>query len=1049
MYEKSKEKELSPELFANPDSEFRGAPFWAWNQKLDKETLERHMGYFGEMGMGGFHMHTRTGLDTPYMEEEYLDCVKACVDRAQADGMYAFLYDEDRWPSGSAGGKVTKDAAFRSRYLIFTPVSNEERKTVQQEHTSTSRAEVRGDGKLLARYDIVLKDGFLDSYRRLAGEEQGDNVWYLYEEVAGDNPWYNNQAYVDTLNPDAIRRFIEETHEKYLACVGDRFGKTVPSIFTDEPQFSHKTCLGFAQSREDVVLPYTDRLPEGYKKTYGADFFDTLPELVWELPGGAVSQARYRYHDYVAELFSSSFADTIGSWCREHGLMLTGHMMEEPTLASQTNALGEAMRSYRSFQLPGIDMLCDWREYTTAKQAQSASHQYGCPGVLSEIYGVTNWDFDFRRHKLAGDWQAALGVTLRVHHLSWDSMNGEAKRDYPASIFYQSPWYKEYGMIEDHFARVNTALTRGKALVRIGVIHPVESYWLHYGPKEQTAMIREELEQHFQDVTRWLLFSQLDFDFIAESLLPSQYTPSDDRKLHVGQMAYDVILVPGCETLRESTVSRLEEFADKGGDVLFMGQAPRLMDALPSERAAQLYSRSRQVGFSESSLVAALAPYREVELRLEDGSLVNSLLCQLREDGDSRWLFAANGKREENPDVPVARTVTFRLGGLWKVTEYDTMTGTIRPVDVQYENGKTVFTRQMFNQTSVLVKLEPTEEENTGTQVAEKQKDAKPDAAGSVSVSRAALIKEEGEHLPEPFAFRLSEPNVLLLDLAEWKLDEGEWQEREEILRLDNTCRQILGWPARMEAFAQPWTGKKETPIHRLTLRFSIRSRVPVTDGQVALEETKHTRIRLNGQAVEKRDAGYFVDECIRRIPLPVIPAGESVLELEIAYGPQVNVEWCYLLGSFGVQLAGSRAELVPMPDHLTYGDYSAQGLPFYAGNVSYDITLEAKEAGEYVLAAEKFRAPLLKAELDGRTVGRIALAPYQLDLGWLEKGSHTLTLTSFGNRCNAFGAVHNCNEKTTWFGPNAWRTQGAEYSYEYQLIRMGILTAPRLFRIF
>ena len=29
-------------------------------------------------------------------------------------------------------------------------------------------------------------------------------------------------------------------------------------------------------------------------------------------------------------------------------------------------ALGEAMLSYRNFHIPGIDMLCDWRELTTA-----------------------------------------------------------------------------------------------------------------------------------------------------------------------------------------------------------------------------------------------------------------------------------------------------------------------------------------------------------------------------------------------------------------------------------------------------------------------------------------------------------------------------------------------------------------------------------------------------------------------------------------------------------------------------------------------------------
>ena len=45
---------------------------------------------------------------------------------------------------------------------------------------------------------------------------------------------------------------------------------------------------------------------------------------------------------------------------------MTGHMMEEPTLLSQTSALGEAMRSYRKFGLPGIDMLCNHIERSTA-----------------------------------------------------------------------------------------------------------------------------------------------------------------------------------------------------------------------------------------------------------------------------------------------------------------------------------------------------------------------------------------------------------------------------------------------------------------------------------------------------------------------------------------------------------------------------------------------------------------------------------------------------------------------------------------------------------
>lgn len=988
-------------------------------------------------------MHCRTGLDTPYMGEEYKECVRACVEKAKAEGMYAYLYDEDRWPSGAAGGKVTKDVEYRSRYLVFTPFSNEERQKEELGFDSSSKAAVQGNGKLLARYDITLEDGCLKEYRRLEDGEQGTNVWYLYEEIARESPWYNNETYVDTLNPRAIERFIEETHEQYLGCVGDEFGKTVPSIFTDEPQFSHKTTLSFAESREDVILPYTDSLPAGYEAAYGENFFDTVPELIWDLPEEKVSVPRYRFHDFVAEQFSSSFADTIGNWCKDHGIMLTGHMMEEPTLTSQTNALGEAMRSYRSFQMPGIDMLCDWREYTTAKQAQSASHQYGCPGVLSELYGVTNWDFDFRGHKLAGDWQAALGVTLRVHHLSWDSMNGEAKRDYPASIFYQSPWYKEYGMIEEHFARVNTALTRGKAHVRVAVVHPIESYWLHYGPKEQTALIREELESRFSNVTEWLLFSQLDFDFVAESLLPDQYEASEDGKFHVGEMSYDVVLVPGNETLRNTTVSSLKSFCEKGGDVLFMGDAPALVDARPSEEGKELYGKCRHIGFSRSALVKALDAYRDVELRTAAGNLSEQLIYQMREDGDIRWLFVCNGRKMQNPDIPKKDSITFRLKGNWEVEEYDTMTGEIRPVSAERKNNMTSFIHNMYDHSSVLLKLTP---------AAESQRSAESDADGEYTM-------EEGLHLASRMPYRLSEPNVLLMDMAEYRFDSGEWMEREEILRLDNVCREIAGYPLRMEAFAQPWTSEKSAPEHTLELRFAIDSEIEVEDAFLALEESDATSIWLNGKEVKPQagaagqadvpeDSGYFVDECIRKVALPHIPVGRSELLLKISYSRNTNVEWYYLLGSFGVKVTGSRAVLTPLPEQIAFGDYVDQGFPFYAGNMIYETEITVEEAGEYIIAAEKFRAPLLKVLIDGKQAGRIALAPYQVQLGHLEKGKHAITIISYGNRVNAFGTVHACNEYEHWVGPNAWRTTGAGFSYEYQLKRMGVLAAPRVFLV-
>lgn len=48
---------------------------------------------------------------------------------------------------------------------------------------------------------------------------------------------------------------------------------------------------------------------------------------------------------------------------------------------------------------------------------------------------VTNWTFSFEGHKGCGDWQAAMGITFRLHHLTWMTMAGEAKRDFPACMY--------------------------------------------------------------------------------------------------------------------------------------------------------------------------------------------------------------------------------------------------------------------------------------------------------------------------------------------------------------------------------------------------------------------------------------------------------------------------------------------------------------------------------------------------------------------------------------------------------------------------------------
>ncbi len=1026
IFPKSKEKRLDSELFKNPTNEYRGEPFWALNNSLNKEKMQKQLDYFEEMGIGGVHMHCRTGLDIEYMSDEYVSYIKAVVERAKEKGMKAYLYDEDRWPSGFAGGLVTRNEEFRARYIAFSPFAKDEINETSVIDDSSSRGSMSKDGKLLAKYDITLKNGYLESYKRLSLDENGKNVWYAYLEISKPAPWFNNQTYVDTLNPKAISKFVEVTHQKYYDSLKEYIGDTIPAIFTDEPQHTRKTSLDFAEDKTSEIIPYTESLPEIYSEKYGEDFFDTLPEIFWDLPDSEVSVARYRFHDTVSELLACAYADTIGNWCREHNLPLTGHMMEEQNLNSQTAAIGEAMRSYRSFGLPGIDMLCDNREYSTAKQAQSASHQFGCEGVLSELYGVTGWEFDFRGHKQQGDWQAVLGITNRVHHLSWYSMEGEAKRDYPASIFYQSPWYKEYKLVEDHFARVNTAMTRGKAEVKIGVIHPIESYWIHFGPQEQTSLFREELEQNFQNVVFWLLSNQLDFDFIAESLLPSQNKEQSGKSFNVGEMNYDVVIVPALETVRSTTLSRLEKFREAGGKVIFLGSAPKYVDAVRSDKALDFAQKCENVSFTQASLVKSLESFKTVYLLDGSGKTAKDLFYQIRNDNDCKWLFIANAVKRSTPDLIRKTELTIKIKGCFNAELYDTMNGEISSIETDCKDGFTIIKRLIFGHDSLLIKLTKAEEHS------------------AVLAFKERKVIEK-IHLLGNMEYKLSEPNVALLERAEYCFDGGEWKNEEEVLLIDDEFRKTLGYPSRKQSVAQPWViSNEENSNHTLQLRYTVHSEIDTDDVYFAYERPELCEFKINGKKIEPEYDGWYVDECLVKMNIGKLHKGDNTIEVKMPFSKKTNVEWGYLLGDFGVRVEGERITVTEKQEKIPFGDYVRYGLPFYGGNLTYSYNVNVS-AGEYRLSCTMFRNPVLAVCVDGKNCGRIAFEPYSVDLGYLEAGEHTIEITAFGHRYNSFGAIHNNDLARRWHGPGAWRVEDEDYTKYYYFKEIGIQKEPVL----
>lgn len=1028
LYKKNNTPKLDMELYKNPTSEYRGTPFWAWNCKLEREELERQIEVLKEMGFGGFHMHSRSGMATEYLSEEFMNLVKACRDKAEKEEMLAWLYDEDRWPSGAAGGYVTKNKAFRQKKLIFSenPV----------EFYPKHEAVKEGLPYLLAVFDAELENGLLKSYRMIGENEEARGVKrYAYVKTTDPSGWYNGEAYADTLSNEAIQKFIDITYTAYENAVGDSFDKSVPAIFTDEPQFARKICLKFAEGHDDADMPWTTDFADTYKAKYGEDIISKIPELFWDLAEGKISVARYRYHDHICDRFTDAFAKQCGKWCNEHGIALTGHMMEEPTLESQTHALGEAMRAYEWFGIPGIDMLCDKVELTTAKQCQSVVHQSGKEAMLSELYGVTNWDFDFRGHKFQGDWQAAFGVTVRVPHLSWVSMKGSAKRDYPASINYQAPWYKEYSYVEDHFARLNTVLTRGKPAVNVGVIHPVESFWMYYGPADTGSEIKNSLETNFENVTKWLTTGIVEFDFISESLLPTQCKNVTD-KLNVGEMNYGTILVPGCKTIRRTTFNLLKEFAEKGGKLVFAGECPSYIDAVPSDEVKELYSKSITVGFEKLAILNALKEDRTAEIRKDDGKAAEGYIHALRQDGDAKWFFLAHCERSYyKPYVDMAHSdkLVITIDGEYVPKLYNTIDGTVEDMEFETKGGKTYIYKTVYDFDSLLINLT----EGKGSNLAPKADE--PKAISKVYTPVNAKDYSNGNiDFKTTVPYERTEDNVVIMDIAEYKLDDGEWNPSEEILRIDTKCRGILNYPMADGKDVQPWVIEEEKAEHFVTLKYEFESMAEVDNISIAGEEA--VCIKLNGKEIDLAPCGYYVDKSIKKYSAGKLIKGINTVEIKAPITKRTSVENYFILGDFDVKVQGIKQTVLPKSKEIGFSDITSQGMPFYGGNIIYKTEIDVPES-TLKIRINRYRGALTKVFIDGKEAGSIVYPPYILETD-VPAGKHTVEFMLFGNRVNTFGTLHD-SSNVDWVGPQLWYTKDNAWSYEYEPKATGIISSP------
>lgn len=1001
--------------FKNPPKTYREAPFWSWNDDLDPEELVRQIGLMDEAGWGGFFMHSRVGLVTPYMGRRWMACIRACVDEASKRGMGAWLYDEDKWPSGFAGGlSVAANPSYRTQWLVCN-VTN--RPALVGERIATFAArEVEGQ----------LTDIHPDDAPTLT--DNADRVVQFYPQtMALGSAWFQGFCHLDVLSGDAVRAFLESTHEVYARAVRDEFGKAVPGIFTDEPQFR--------LPREPLVVPWTADFPAIFQARRGYDLLPQLPALFFdtgEFHSGEFQTVRYDYWQTVTELFLENYTRQIFDWCEVHGLAYIGHYNAEDSLRGQTDNIGAAMVHYPYMHIPGIDKLGrlineQWGTVLTVKQLDSVVCQTGKPRALCENYGCGGQDFAHTGRKWIGDWAYVLGVTLNNPHLSLYSMRGERKRDFPQNIFYQQPWWSENNLIADYFARLSYALSQGQRVVDVLVIHPIGSAWTLYRPGHTYEI--DQLDRALDELLMALMENQRDFH-LGDELSMQPGAPCEAAvmageagpELHVGQMAYRVVVVPPGTTLTQNTARLLREFAAAGGSVLALEPIPTLFDGRPAVEPV-LPETARTVDLA--SLPQALDEVLPFDVRVSGRP---AIWAHHRRVGEAEVYFLANIDRD------AGGVATVELRGAGRLEEWDPTTGHVRQLPCQQQDGATRVTLDFPPVGSHLLVMDPRQ-----TPVLARQ-------ASEQIVSQIALS--------DRWDLALHGSNALTLDTAQVRLGDGEWGRPLHVLDAHGVVAKAgVGTPFAL----------------RFTFDADVQAPPPV---YLAVESPDRFEVAVNGQPIASKDAGWWTDISFRKLDVSAaVRAGRNEVVLSGTFGWDSELESVYVVGDFGVAARWLREEnrfngqvfdryapdfrLTASPTrarakggNAVAVDLTAQGLAFFAGRATLrqTVTLPPLDGPfghaqdrRTVLELYNLRAAVAHVHVNGQQAGTVAWQPHCVDVTEvLMTGENVIEIELVGTLRNLLGPHHLNGGDLAWTGPREFRNKN-RWTDDYILVPFGL----------
>lgn len=862
-------------LLNNPPVEFRGCPFWSLNDRLEPVEMIRQVEEFYQAGMGGFFLHSRIGLITEYLGSEWIEALRAAIEKAGELGLKAWLYDEDKWPSGYAGGTVPMAfPEFRGQVLARQPADK------APPSTSELISEING-----WKYFIVTVEPGVE--------------------------WFNGGCYIDLMNPEAVRAFIDSTHEKYKAAFGEFFGNVIPGIFTDEPIMRQRE--GWFQFQGEYI-PYSPYLKERYEKYYGESPFMHLPALFEDVLDA--EKYRYRYWKSATEQFVDAYTRQIGEWCEQNKLKLTGHFMYEDSIETQTRWIGKAMPHYEYMQVPGIDHLgLNINNIITAKQCSSVAAQQGKKQVLSEMFGCAGQNMTFEDRKWIAGWHGVMGINFVCHHLSLYSLRGCRKRDYPPTFSAHQPYWSENKAVEDWQARLSWILSQGTRLSDFLIIHPAESGWcLQIGAQADEKV--KGLDKQLKELLDGMFQAHRDFDFGDEAFIADK-AALEGTQLRVGEVCYRAVIIPPMLTLRASTLELLKNFRQAGGCILCYGLMPDLLDGEYSDDSAKILNELCCAGsYNIDDFIRLLEKFCPQDIRFSGLNHQNIMIQRRRdEQGDSLILF--NCSRHDCAEIIIDGSVLLE--------EFD------------LETGKT----SILN--SVQCKLAPAR-----TRIFR--------LGEAVCCSKPCGKTREFLKITGPWQIECDSPNVLPLDFAEWSLDNREWYPAEPVIGL------------KMRLDSQAYSG----PLY---LRYSFVNQLGnAKEIAFAAELPPDTLLYVNGKPLLSGKE-KFLDHSILQTDISgLLRKDVNIIQFRVdyiyaepanlacperRYGTELEAAW--LAGNFGVESTVTTDLILPekvshdvwdnkLPDRrvvrighdlrivdgvkTTRGELTASGMPFYAGTV-------------------------------------------------------------------------------------------------------------------